>query len=103
MVLFLITLEIPRLNFVQIDDFYDVEVDLVRRHLLPQVVVDEFLVGGVETESRGHMGESVHPIPPSSCNCTVSHNKKFSTRVHQQQQLRYHRIDTLQIDVQQIK
>jgi hypothetical protein len=84
-VLFL-TLEIPRLNFVQIDVFYDVEVDLVRRHLLPQVVVDEFLVGGVETESRGHMGESVHPIPLIPVTTARGlHNKRFSTRFHHQQ------------------
>lgn len=61
MYLFL-TLEIPGLNFVQIDVFYDVKVDLVGRHLVPQVVIDQLLVGGVETESRGDMGESVHPF-----------------------------------------
>jgi hypothetical protein len=64
MYLFL-TLEIPRLNFVQIDVFYDVKIDLVGRHLLPEVVVDEFLVGGVEAESRGDMRESVHPFSGS--------------------------------------
>lgn len=62
---FILTLEIPRLNFVQIDVFYDVKVDLVGRHLLSQVVVDQFLVGGVETESRGDMRESVHPFSGS--------------------------------------
>jgi hypothetical protein len=52
-------LEIPGLDFVQVDVFYDVEVYLVRRHLLPQVVVDEFLVGRVEAKSRRHMGGTV--------------------------------------------
>ena len=60
-----LTLEIPGLNFVQIDVFYDVKVDLVERHLLPEVVVDEFLVGGVETESRGDMRERIHSFSGS--------------------------------------
>jgi hypothetical protein len=57
-----VTLEIPGLDFVQVDVFYDVEVYLVRRHLLPQVVVDEFLVGRVEAKSGRHMGGTVHLI-----------------------------------------
>lgn len=58
----LITLEIPGLDFVQVDVFYNVEVDFLRCHLLPQVVIDELLVSRVKAETRWHMGESVHLI-----------------------------------------
>jgi hypothetical protein len=47
-------LEIPGLDAVEIDVAYDVEVDPLGRHLLPEVVADELLVGGVEPEARGH-------------------------------------------------
>jgi hypothetical protein len=47
-------LQIPWLDAVEIDVAYDVEVDLLGRHLLPEVVADELLLGWVEPEARGH-------------------------------------------------
>uniref|UniRef100_A0A0A8YB77 NAC039 n=1 Tax=Arundo donax TaxID=35708 RepID=A0A0A8YB77_ARUDO len=47
-------LKIPWLDAVEIDVAYDIEVDLLGGHLLPEVVADELLVGGVEPEARGH-------------------------------------------------
>jgi hypothetical protein len=58
-----VTLEIPRLDFVQVYVFNDVEIYLVRRHLLPQVIIHELLVGRVEAKSRRDMGGFVHLVP----------------------------------------
>ena len=48
------TLENPWLDAVQVDVADDVEVDLLRGHLLPEVVADELLVGGVEPKPWRH-------------------------------------------------
>ena len=46
------TLKIPWLYAVQVNVTDDVEVDLLRGHLLPEVVADELLVRGVKPEPR---------------------------------------------------
>jgi len=47
-----LTLEIPWLNAVEVNVADDVEVDLLRGHLLPEVVADELLVRGVKPKTR---------------------------------------------------
>jgi len=46
------TLKIPWLYAVQVNVADDVKVDLLRGHLLPEVVADELLVRGVKPEPR---------------------------------------------------
>jgi len=54
------TLQIPRLNFVQIHIFYNIQVYLLQCYLFPKVVINEFLIGRVETKAGRNMCESVH-------------------------------------------
>ena len=54
------TLQIPRLNFVQVHIFYNIQIYLLHCYLFPKVVINEFLIGRVETKAGRNMCESVH-------------------------------------------
>lgn len=49
------TLKIPWLDFVEIDVFDDVQIDTPVGNLPPEIIVDEFFVGRMESEARRNM------------------------------------------------
>lgn len=54
------TLYVPRLQLVEINVADDVQFDLLRRHLLPQVVAEQLFLGGMKAEARRHTGPPIH-------------------------------------------
>lgn len=52
-------MDVPRLEFVEVDVADDVEVDLVGGDLLAEVVVEELLLRGVEAEAGRDLGVAI--------------------------------------------
>lgn len=54
------TLNVPRLQFVEIDVANDIEVDLLVGDLLAEVVLEKLLFSGVESEARRDLRLAIH-------------------------------------------
>ena len=54
------TLDVPRLELVEIDVGNDIQIDGVEGELLAEVVVEELLFGGMEAEAGRDLGVAIH-------------------------------------------